>query len=262
MARSARKIDRKTLKQDPLLNFTTRATQYVNANATMVLGVGAALIVGIVLLVMWGRGQSTKTETSDILAVQAIGLMTNGQFQPALDQSNAIRTQYPGSRGAAIAAYVRGKSQLQLGVFVDAERAFRDYLNESGKEPFFEDAAKRGLAASLEGQRRFAEAGQLYEDLAAESPEELVDPTLLDAARAYELAGLSDRAKAVLERVIAKDGAQARTARIQLAALEVALNAVGEGRVPEPPAPSTDSVPEGDAPAEATPPETDAKPTP
>jgi len=197
---------------------------------------------------MWGRGQSAKGDTSDTLAVQAIGLFTNGQFQPALDQANSIRTQYPGSRGAAIAAYVRGKAQLQLGVFVDAERAFTDYLNESSKERFFEEAAKRGLAASLEGQRRFAEAGQMYEDLAAEVSDPLVDTTLLDAARAYELGGATQKAKEVLERVIQKDGAQSRTARVQLAALEVSVQAVGEGRVPEPaadaPSPQPDVTPD------------------
>lgn len=237
MARQARRIDRKTLKQDPLLNFTTRATEYVNANATLVLSVVAALVIGIVVLVMWGRGRTEKTEQSDVLAVQALGLFTNGQFQQSLDQSASIRVQFPGSRGAAISAYVHGKSQLQLGAFVDAERSFRDYLSESSKEPFFEHAARQGLAASLEGQRRFAEAGQLYEELAALAPEELADTARLDAARAYELGGAAQQARSLLEAVIAKEGPQARQARVQLAALEAAENAIGEGRVPEPPAP-------------------------
>ncbi len=258
MARQARRIDRKSLKKDPLLDFTSRATEYVNENSTLVLGVAAALIVGVVLLVMWGRGQSAKTAESDILGVQAIGLLANGQFQQALDHSNTVRAQFPGSRGAAIAAYVRGKAQLQLGVFVDAERAFRDYMNESSKEPFFERAAKRGLAASLEGQRRFGEAGQLYEELAAESPDELIDQTLLDAARAYELGGAPQQAKTLLERVIDNDGLQARQARIQLAGLEAATNAFGEGKIPEPaaaPAPGAEST-GGEAAAQEAPQDT------
>ena len=234
MPRQARRIDRKSLKQDPLLNFTTRVSEYVNANATLVLGIAAAVVAGVVLLVMWGRGHSVKTEQSDTLAIQAIGMLTSGQFQRSLDQATTIRTQFPHSRGAAIAAYAHAKSQLQLGAFVDAERGFREYLSESSKEPFFEQAAKSGLAASLEGQRRFSEAGQVYEELAAQSPEALADQALLDAARAYELGGSTQQARSLLERVLEKDGLQSRQARVQLAALDVGLQAIGEGRVPEP----------------------------
>ena len=256
MARQ-RKIDRKSLKQDPLLNFTSRASAYANENATLVLGVAAAVIAIVVLLVMWGRGQSVKTEQSDVMAIQAIGMLTNGQFQQSLDQATAIRSEFPGSRGAAIAAYVHAKSQLQLGAFVDAERGFRDYLKESSEEPFFENAAKQGLAASLEGQRRFNEAGQMYEELANQSPEELADQSRLDAARAYELGGSTQQARGLLEGVIAKDGRQSRQARVQLAALEVGLNAIGEGRLPEPvqaaPADTTSSDTTNDAAPDSTP---------
>jgi len=245
LARPPRKIDRKSLKQDPLLNFTSRASAYVSQNATLVLGVGAAVVAGIVLLVMWGRGQSEKTEQSDVMAIQAIGMLTSGQFQQSLDQAKAIRAQYPGSRGAAIAAYVHGKSQLQLGAFADAERSFQDYLKESSEEPFFENAAKQGLAASLEGQRRFNEAGKIYEELADQSPEPLADQTRLDAARAYELGGSTKEARTLLEGVIAKQGLQSRQARVQLAALDVGLNAIGEGHLPEPvPAPADSTAQE------------------
>lgn len=234
MARRARRIDRKSLKQDPLLNFTTRATEYVSANTTLVLGATATLIVGIVLLVTWGRGQSAKGEQSDTMAIQAVALFANGRFQESLDHANNLRAQFPGSRGAVVADYVRGKAQMQLGSFLDAEQAFRDYLKESAKEPFFEQAAKHGLAASLEGQRRFAEAGRMYEELAAEVPEDLVDETLLDAARALELGGSAEQARSLLEKVIQKDGAESRRARVQLAALEAAARATGEGRMPTP----------------------------
>jgi tetratricopeptide (TPR) repeat protein len=210
-----------------------------------VLGVAAAFVVGVVLLVMWRRGQSVKTEQSDAMAIQAVGLFTNGQFQESLDHANSIRSQFPGSRGAVMADYVGAKAQMQLGLFVDAERAFRDYLKESSKEPFFEQAAQHGLAASLEGQRRFAEAAQMYEDLAAEAPEGLVDQTLLDAARAHELSGSLEQARSLLETVIQKDGIESRRARVQLAGLEAAANPHGEGRVPVAAPASPDSVEAG-----------------
>lgn len=220
MARHATRIDRRSLKHDPFFDFTTRATEFVSANLSSVLGITGAIVLAVVLVLFWSRSRAQKAEEGDLRATALVSSYMAGQYAATVDLAGQVLGSYGGTRGGTLALYVKGKSELQLGRFVEAEQSFRAYLEQSSKAPFYKTAAQRGVAASLEGQGRFGEAGDAYRQVAAELTGILADEALLDAARAYRLAGATDQAKGLLQELVDKNVASARQARIELAALE------------------------------------------
>ena len=222
MPHRAPRVDRKTLRQDPLLNFTSRAMDYASTHATMVLGIAAGAGAVVVLFTLWSHGRQEKTSTSDLRATSVVAAFTAGQFDVAQQMADAVLASHPGTRGAVIASYIKGKAELQLGKATEAEQSFRSYLASSSKAPFFETAAQQGLAATLETEGRYADAAEMYQTLATKLGEPLADDARLDAARAYRLAGATDRAKVLLQELKEKESATSRRARIELAILDAA----------------------------------------
>jgi tetratricopeptide (TPR) repeat protein len=239
----ADRIDRKTLRQDPLLNFTGRATDWTGKNANLAIGIVAAVVVGVVLLVFWSRGRVDKVSDADQRIAAVLGNYQAGEYQATVDLAENMRTSYPGTRAAVLVSFVEGQAQLRLGNAAAAEQAFRSYLDSSAKAPIYADAAAIGLAASMEAQNRYAEAGQQYENAAGKLPEAQADQARLDAARCYRNAGNTAQARTLLEQIKEGGGLQSRRATIELAVLDAlggqpAASAATPGETPTQPTPT------------------------
>lgn len=241
MTRAGR-IDRKALKEDPLLNFTGRATEWIGKNANLAIGIVAAVVVAVVLLAFWSRGRVDKVSEADLRVSAVLGNYHAGEYQAALDLAEGVRTTNPGTRAAVLVSFVAGQAQLRLGNATAAEQAFRAYLDERDKAPIYTDAATLGLAASLEAQRRYADAAQQYQDAAAKLPDGSADQARIDAARCYRNAGNATQARTLLEQVKSSDGVHSRRATIELAVLDAlgdqaAAATPGEAPAPQPATP-------------------------
>ena len=257
MPRQTTRVARESLKHDPFFDFTSRATAFVSANLSTVLGVIGAIVLAVVLTTFWSRSRSEKTLRSDLQSSILVSNYVAGQYQNCLDLATQLQNAYGGTRAAVLADYVKGMAQLQLGRYLDAEQSLRAYLDKSSKAPFYEKAARRSLAACLEAQNRFADAAEGYKALAATLTDDEADEALLDAARAYRLAGAAEQARSVLKSVVEKDKASARQARIELAVLDAVgvTTPLWGATIPSPPV-----TPElsGTAPGSLAPPELSA----
>lgn len=243
MPRQTTRVDREALKHDAFFDFTSRATAFVSANLSSVLGVTGAVILAVVLAVFWSRSRTTKAIESDQQASVMVSNLVAGQYQNCVDLANQLQNNYGGTRAAILADYVKGKAQLQLGSYQEAEQSFRSYLDKSSKAPFYEKSAQLGLAASLEGQSRYSEAAERYQTLAGHLIENEADEAMLCSARAYRLAGDTEKARAVLQGVIDKGQPSARQARIELAVLNAAGVTTPLWGATIPSAPSSSAVP-------------------
>jgi len=208
------------MKHDAFFDFTSRATAFVSANLSTVLGTVGAVVLAIILVVFWSRSRGEKKVESDQQASIVVSSYVAGQYESSIQQAVQLQTTFGGTRAAVIADFIKGKAELQLGRFADAEQSFRSYLERSSKAPFYQQAAEVGLAASLEGQGRFREAGEKYATLAGSLKDDQADEMLLNAARAYRLGGALDQARPLLQKIIENDKAGARPARLELAVLD------------------------------------------
>lgn len=220
MTRTRERIDRKTLKQDELLNLVTRISDFAEKNRNLFFGVLGAVLLVIVGGVMWQRSQAQRKLESQDSYSQVLAAFAGGQFETALGLATNVQTQYPNNRGGVLAVYMAGACQLQLGKFSEAEKSFRDYLSRAAKAPFYESAAKQGLAAAIESQGRHAEAAAAYQDAAAAFEDPVASQLRLDAARSFIAAGEAAQAKDILAALAEGKTSVAHEAKTQLAALQ------------------------------------------
>lgn len=221
MSRTLERVDRKTLKEDELLNLVTRVTAWVQANTTRALAIGGGAILLVVVLVLWSRSNARQATEADTSLAQVVAAVAGQQWAPALELATSIQGRYPGSSAAILSTYLAGMCQLRLGRLSEAETSLRSYVESSGKAPFYSNAARSALAAALEGQGKFPEAGKLYEEASTGIEEPLGSRMKLDAARAYAAGGANDRARELLKSVAdAPNAPLARQAKTELAVLD------------------------------------------
>jgi tetratricopeptide (TPR) repeat protein len=221
LSRTRERLDRKTLKHDPLMDFIGKAGDYVGANANRVLSIAAGVVVVIVLAVLWTRGQSQKGSESDLRLAQVVAAFSNLQYEPAIELATSMQSNFPGTRAAVLSKYIAGKAQMQLGKFPEAEQSFRGYMAEASKDPFYENSVRSSLAASLEAQGKYAEAASMYQEASGKLTEPLASQAKLDAARALRLAGSYEEAKKLLQPLTEdRTSPLSQKARIELAVLE------------------------------------------
>lgn len=219
MARTGSNLETKTLDQDVLTNWVSRAFDYGTVHRNVVLGVVGGVIAVALLGVLWARDSRAKASVSGDQLSQVVLGFANGQFEQTLELANNVQTNHAGTEAATLAKYFAGTCQLRLGRFAEAEQSLKGYLAEASKAPFYENAARSALAASLLAQGRAAEAAPIYQEEAAKLPEALAAQAKLDAARAWIAAGAVDQAKPILDALATGTDATARQAKIELAVL-------------------------------------------
>jgi len=219
LPRSQGHIEPKALKEDVLTNTANRALDYATLHRNVVLGVAAGVFAVVVLGVLWSRDSRVKASASGDQMSQVVLGYANGQFEQALELARGVQTNHGGTEAATMSQYLAGACQLRLGRFAEAEQSLKAYLADSGKAPFYQQAARMALAASLTAQGRPAKAAAIYQEESAKLPEALAAQAKLDAARAWAAAGSYDQAKPILEALAAGTDATARQAKIELAVL-------------------------------------------
>lgn len=220
MARTEEQVGHKPAAEaDPVISGIQRALDYTNSHMNQVLGVAAGVIIVVALGVLWSRDRVSKTQQSAESLSAVISAFGNGAYDQSMELATAAQTQHPGTPSAALATYFVGASQLRLGRFAEAEASLRAYLAQAGKAPFYEQAAQVALGAALEGQKKYAEAAQLYQTEAAKMPDAVAADVQLDAARALRQAGQKDQAREILQKLAEGTTAAGRQAKIDLAVL-------------------------------------------
>ena len=222
MASTEEQIGHKTAEADPVLSGIQHLLEYTTKHMNQVLGVAAGVVLVVALGVLWNRDRENKSHQSAESVSAVISAFGSGAYDQSLELANAVQTQHAGSSSATLAKYFAGASQLRLGRFAEAEATLRTYLAEAAKAPFYEQAAQVALGAALEGQKKYADAAQLYQAEAAKLPDALAAEVQLDAARALRLAGSTDQAREILKKLAEGTTAANRQAKIDLAVLNSA----------------------------------------
>lgn len=224
MAPAQQPIGRKVKDdEDPVMTSIHRGLDYMTTHLNIVLGASAGLVVVVLVAVLWSRDHAARDAAADNSISEVVLGFAGGSYQATLDAANAVQTSHPGTEAARNAKYFAGACQLRMAQFPEAEQTLRAYLAEAGSKGFYEHAARAAVAASLEGQNKFADAAALYQEEANVLPEALANDARLDAARALQRAGSVDQAKEILQKLTELTNSPvARQAKIELAVIESA----------------------------------------
>jgi tetratricopeptide (TPR) repeat protein len=212
---------------------------WVRTNVRRVgLGAGAVIIVAGVALAYLASERRKEAFAAQALA-QAWATVEAGNMPLAANDLTRLVERFSGTRSADEAAILLNEIRLLNGDTDAAVRALQDFVRNS-RANYFDAAAWSLLGAGLENQGKYREAAAAYRRAVEEAELAFLKAQyLLDAGRAYALAGDSANARSSFGEILAKYGslAQASEARVRMAE-------VG-GEVPAPPVRTRGEGPRG-----------------
>jgi TolA-binding protein len=128
-----------------------------------------------------------------------------------------------GTQSGKAALLLYGDVRYAQEQFQEAEQYYRRALDQFEGDPMLGDAARRGLAASLEALNRYEEAAGVYLELADNAPNRILEAEMLmGAARNRLNAGQDQEAIDLYERVSQNPDniRAAQAARLRIAEIE------------------------------------------
>ncbi len=201
-----KRITKKELKHDALLEGASKTTRFVEDHMNKVLIAAAVVVVVIVAWNFVNRSRRATEYEAGAALTTATQTLAAGLYEQAADQLQAVVDEYPGTRSAGSALCHLGAIRFQEGRYDDALSTFDDYLSRYGNSGILGTAAMEGRAAVLEQQREFLAAGDSYAELAERATD---NPSayaryMMAAVRAYRSEPDWERARNAAQRVIDK----------------------------------------------------------
>lgn len=162
MLKPRKKITRKELKRDPLMEFVYRARQtWMEYRSVLSRYVGLVLVVVVlaVLVLRWRGGQDEKA--ASVVGIAFIEF-AQGNYHTVIAQLNGSVEEYSGLKSFGNGLFILARSELMVGDTIGAERHFRRYIDDYGKDRMITAGALAGLGIIIEGRKGYQEAAELY----------------------------------------------------------------------------------------------------
>ena len=182
-------------------------------------GVAAILVIAAVGYFVTTGSQKAGGKAAGLLT-EAWGYYNQNSLDAATSRLDEILNTSGGTNAGKRALLLYGAIRYDQGRYGDAEQYYRRALEAMKADPLQSMAARRGLAASLENEKKYAEAAQVYQDLADAAPDPGMQAELrMDVARNYMKAGQREKAQSIYEELAANtDNPQvAQEAKLRLA---------------------------------------------
>lgn len=178
---------------------------FYEKNSSLVIGVGVGLILLLVGLFFWNSRQAqTEAEATTKLAKIA-QVYKDGNLEAAIfGDSTQMGLQkfvetYSGTASGEIAKFYLANALYQRN---SIDSALALYKRISSNSPLLQSAALAGEAACYEQKQQYRDAGERYRKAAAAAKNQALEAFyLMDAGRAFELAGEKREALEIFERV-------------------------------------------------------------
>lgn len=216
---SARRITKKQMKEDAFVTTILRSWEYVREHQGRFFVLLVVLVFAVALSAWYFQSRrQTQGQASDQMA-EGLAAYRTGNLAAASEFFEMISERYRNNREGAHALYFLGKCALEAGRTVQAIEAFDSYIARSNRYPFFHDAALEGKAAALENDLRFAEAAEIYLELAdGMKTNGFMEPEYLErAAENLKNSNQNERAIEVMERLLDKTtGIERRDLEIEI----------------------------------------------
>lgn len=217
MLRPRKKISKREIKEEALVTYFTKAQDFYNLYSKQI-QIGA-LVVAVVLALVFMMARSKKR--AEIAAAGKLGVVEQtyyqGDFQRVIPELIVIQKNFSGTPSAGRAVFFLANSYFWTGNFVEAEKSYRQYVDQYGHRPDMTAASLAGLGACLEARKQFSRAAEQYEKAGSKFGNLYSAPFYLaDAGRCYALADNKTKSKAVYQLILKKypDSGPAQDAEI------------------------------------------------
>jgi TolA-binding protein len=206
-----KKISKKEIKQDELLNVYVKASSFYYANKRYVsyAVTGLVVVIAATLIFINNRRASNEKAATELGRVYGLYDQANSptQYQQAIDGQRergvmglkAIVDNYGNTESGEIARFYLANAYYNLGKYDEALQQFESF---SSSNKLLEASAQSGIASCHEAKGEFGKAASSYEKAAGMVTNQINTPEYLSsAARCYGKSGDKEKAIAILKRL-------------------------------------------------------------
>jgi len=219
-----KRITRKGLKHDALVETAAKGTRFVEEHLSKVVVGVVVVIVAVVAFTFIQRGRRAAEAEAGAQLASATSSLNQGLTLQATQQFEEIIASHPGSQSAGAATCYLGVVHFHEGDYGRALERFDEYLaRHRGQSVTLTKTAIEGRASIHEQQRDFAAAAEAYvelADFAADQDEQTAAAkSLADAMRCRHSAGDWSGVATVAQRIVDEhpDTRWGEAARVRLA---------------------------------------------
>jgi tetratricopeptide (TPR) repeat protein len=217
-----RKLSKKEIKKDPFITAVLNAWEYTREHQGTIFA-GLIILVVAIAAVIWMQNSRRRARIESVTQFsEALSAFRMGDVKTAEQLFGIVNEQHGATENGVDALYFIGKCALIEGDYTGAIESFDQYLGKSNKYNNFRDAAMDGKGAALMNQQRYAEAAEVYSELARtiETNTFMEKVYLRRAADNYKLNGQYDRAVEVMKQLLEKStGVERRDLEVEIAIL-------------------------------------------
>jgi TolA-binding protein len=198
MLKKYKRITRKEMKKDPLVQFSAQAMDYLQGEWVKIASIAGVVILIVVTAVLIGQGRKKGEMNAYDAAMTA--MQTNAP--EATDLLKRVVTKYSGSMSASEALIYLGNRYYQQKDLANSEKCYSEYVKKYANDPVNGFNAYNNLGGVYEEKGDFKNAAQTYEKYNQKFSDSVFAPLMyLNAGKAYLNAKDKDAAKRNFEKL-------------------------------------------------------------
>lgn len=170
MLRPKRRVSKKELKQDELLEFLYNSEQFIRKNqkALIYAVIGIVVVIVVALMMMNSRKNAEMAAAAEVGQAQAA--FDQGNYQEVIADLEPVVETYKGTNSAGVGVFYLGSASYRLGKFDDAQTYYKQYLDEYDDDPVLSASASASLGAIASNAGNYTTAFQHYKKAARRAP--------------------------------------------------------------------------------------------
>ena len=207
MLTKKKKLSKKEIKQDKLVETYYKAYGYFEENKSKMLSYGVVLVVIVFAVIYYINHKKENNEKAEVLLSQVMNLYDQGSYLEAIEGRPSqnisglkkIVEDYGSTENGETAKIYLANSYDMLGKPDDALKYYSDY---DGDISIYKAAALAGQAGIYAGRKEYEKAAELFKKASRISKTDVLNPDyMLNASINYINSGKDGEAKEVLESI-------------------------------------------------------------
>ncbi len=201
MAKKNKKITKKELKRDRMVEYGTKFVLYIRRQRIKV-----SLIVGGILIIIVGgvyfqHTVQIKQRQAEFEFREAMAIYGTGNVTEALTRFQDISTLYRKTTAGINAIYWLGNIYYLQGNYKEARKYYEDYLKK-GKDKVLLESTLLGIGDTHLQENDYFSAAQKYEEFVTQHTKSWLAPkALFQTMRCYQLLNQPDKANSTIQKL-------------------------------------------------------------
>ncbi len=205
MLTKKKKISKKEIKQDKLVEVYYKAYGYLEENSSRVLLYAGVLVVVVLAAIYYINNKKENNTKAEVQLSKVMDIYDQGSYLEAIEGRPSqnitglkkIVEDFGSTENGETAKIYLANSYEMLGKSSEALKYYEDY---DGSIPMYKATALAGQAGIYAGQKEYGKAADLFKNASRISKFNVLNPDyILDASINYLNSGKDDEAKDLLE---------------------------------------------------------------